>query len=178
MGMEKTVNVSCRFSFRTQFWLAQLVFARSRVGLFFYGTFIGIPILAFGTVPVQGAQWISHPANWIGFCIMLAVPLLVLPLCTALNIWRARRRNEWLRGILRFAITPEAFEAHGDGFDVRLRWDVLEKVIETSGSFLFYVGPMMAHIIPKACVASHTDIERIRTIVDEAIGPKAKLRAA
>ena len=109
---------------------------------------------------------------------MPAVPFLILPLCTALNIWRARRRNAWLRGVLRFAITPEAFEAHGEGFDVRLRWDLLQKVIETSGFFLFYVGATMAHVIPKASVESPTDIESIRTIVHGALGPKAKLRDA
>jgi hypothetical protein len=113
----------------------------------------------------------------MGFLLMPAVPLLILPLFTALGIWRLRRRHAWLRGVLRFAITPNAFEAHGDGFDVRLRWDIFQRVIETPGAFLFYVGPTTAHVIPKACIASPTDLQNIRAIVREALGPKAKLNS-
>jgi len=176
--MEKLVNISCTLSFRTQFWAAQVAFARSAFGLFFYGVFVGIPILALTAIPMQSGQWAYHPANWVGWLVMLTIALLLLPLCTALNIWRARRRNAWLRGVLRFAITPEAFEAHGESFDVRLRWDAVQRAVETSGFFLFYVAPTMAHVIPKACAASPTDINNIRTIVHAALGPKAKLRTA
>jgi hypothetical protein len=151
--MDKAVNISCTLSFRTQFWLAQSVFARSRFGLFFYGIFIGIPVLALGTIPVQPAQWTSHPANLLGFMWMPAVPLLVLPLSTALGIWRLRRRHAWLRSVLRFVITPDAFEAHGDGFDVRLRWDIFQRIIETPVPFCFMSGPRRRTLFRK--LASH-----------------------
>ena len=176
--MEESVNISSTISFRTQIWVAHVVLARSAVGLLFYGVFVGFPILALLTFSMQRGQWTSHSANWIGLLILPAIALLFLPLCTASNIWRARRRNACLRGVLRFALTPEAFQVHGESFDTRLRWDAIQKVVETSGFFLFYVAPTIAHIIPKACAASPTDINNIRTIVREALGPKAKLRVA
>jgi len=35
----------------------------------------------------------------------------------------------------------------------------------------------MAHFIPKACVASHDELQTIRKIIHEALGEKAKLQA-
>ncbi len=107
---------------------------------------------------------------------MPAIPLLLLPLATAWHIRQARRKNAWLRGLLTFVITRDEFEAHGEGFDVRLDWDLLQRVIETGSYFLFYVGPTMAHIVPKTSLSSPEEIETIRAIVAEALGSKAKLK--
>ena len=174
--MERSVRVEYILSFGTHFWASQALFLRSGAGLFIYGIFVGIPLLCLTTLPMQSAQWGDNPANWIGLAIMPAIPLWVLPLCTVFSIWQARRRNAWLCGVLRLVIGPEAFEAHGDGFDTRLRWDVIQRVVETGGFFLFYVSPILAHIVPKTCVASQADVSQIRQIVHEALGSKAKLR--
>ena len=176
--MENSVQVQYRLGFGTQFWASQVVFAQSGAGRFIYVVFVGIPLLGLITLPMTGVL-ASQPGNWfVPFLIMPGIALLFFPLITALSIWRARQRNTWFRGVLRLVISPDAFEAHGDGFDTRLRWDVIQRVVETGGFFLFYVSPVLAHIVPKACVASPTDVSEIRQIVHEALGPKAKLRRA
>jgi len=172
--MANSINVSCPLSFRTQFWVSQLIFARSRAGIFMYGVFLVMPLLCLVVMPMQNPQWVSQRANWIGLLLMPALPLVVLPLLTALNIRRLRQRHAWLRGVLQYVISEDAFEAHGDGFDVRLRWDVVLKVIETRNYFLFYVSPVAAHIIPKACAASPADVEDLRRIVHTALGTKRR----
>lgn len=171
--MKNAVNISCQPGFWTQFWASQLVLARSPVGFFIYGVFLVVPLLCLVVIPIQNPQWFSQRANWMGPLLMAAVPLVVLPLLAALNIRRARRRHAWMRGVLTYTISEDAFEAHGDGFDVRLKWDVVLKVVETRSYFLFYVGSGAAHVVPKACAAA-TELADLRRIIHGAVGTKRR----
>ena len=158
------------------------VVAHNRVSLFSYGFFVGVPLLTLAAMLATGHD-IARPSliglpTWFLMLLGPAFVFVFLPLCHAFNVWQMRRRNASVCGVLTFAVSSEGFESHGRSFDVRLRWDAIHRVVETEQFFLFYVASAIAHFIPKSCISSPEDLRAIRTIIHDALGEKAELRAA
>jgi hypothetical protein len=177
---QDSVSISGPVSFTTHYRATRAVVAHTKVNLFAYGFFVGIPWLIFllmlGTGHNVAKAPVHGPPTWLA---LLGGPLLmfvVFPLIHAQNVWQMRRRNASIQGIHRFTVTPYGFESHGENFDVNLRWDAIHRVVETRDFFLLYISATWAHFIPKACASSSAQLQTIRGIIRHALGDKAKLR--
>jgi hypothetical protein len=180
--MQNAVTISGPISFGTQYRATRAVVSRSQVTVLAYGFFGGVPVLTLILMLAIG-QDISRPSPpgipaWAALALGPVFVFVVIPLCHAVNVWQARRRNVSVQGVLAFTVTAEGFESHGGSFDVKLRWDAIHRVVETRQFFLFYVATAIAHFIPKNCVDSPEALQNIRTIIREAVGDRAKLRPA
>ncbi|MBI3736865.1 YcxB family protein [Candidatus Sumerlaeota bacterium] len=126
---------------------------------------------------------IYHPSifGWPIWVVLMLGPgfvFIYLPLFQTLSLWQVRRQNVTLRGILYFTVADWGFETHGGTFEVKLRWDAIPRVVETSRFFLFFISSNVAYFIPKTFLGSHQEMGELRRIIREGMGDKARLQAA
>jgi hypothetical protein len=179
--MGNSVSISGPLTFGVHYRAARAVFAQSRFSIAAFCFFVCIPVLTFAFMLETGrdvSQTIHGIPIWL---CLLSIPFFVfalLPLCQALNVWQVRRRNFALQGALAWTVSAEGFECHGSAFDSRLRWEGIHRVVETRHFFLFYIAAASASFIPKAYATTPVELENLRSIVKEALGGKARLKAA
>lgn len=179
--MQTFATFTGSISFGTHYRANRAVVTRRKLTLFLYGVFIGVPALVFAGLLIAGHD-ISCPSvlglpAWLALLLGPLYVFLFLPLCHALNVWQMRRKNVPIHGALTWTVTTEGFESRGGTFDVRIRWDAINRIVETKEFFLFYIAATTAHFIPKACAVSAEDLTTARTIIKDALGDRAKLRA-
>src|SRR5579871_1675254 len=173
---QNSVSISGPVSFNTQYRATRAIVGRTKVNLFAYGFFVGIPCLIVLLMLATGHNVTKTPAHgpppWLVLLGGLLLMFVGFPLIHAQNVWQMRRRNRSVRGIHTFTVTPDGFESHGENFDVNLRWDAIHRVVETKEFFLLYFSATWAYFIPKACVSSSEQLQAIRGIIRHAVGDK------
>jgi hypothetical protein len=179
--MKESVTFTGQVSFAMHYRATRAVVARSKVMVFNYGFFIGVPLLVivsqlFEKRDVSRPSVVGIPV-WLLLLTGPVFVLLFLPLCHALNVWQRRRNNASLQGVLTWTFGTEGFESHGGTFDVRLRWDGINRVVETKDFLLVYIAASTAHFVPKTCAATPQDLGKARAIIKQAIGARARLLA-
>jgi hypothetical protein len=56
-----------------------------------------------------------------------------------------------------------------------MRWGGILRAVETPEFLLFYVSPSCAMQIPKRAIPNAADLLRARSVIQQALGPKASL---
>ena|ERR1043166_3609015 len=112
-----------------------------------------------------------------GWMILLAGALIafIRPF-VVLNSVRAYRNNGEVRHVVRtYWITPESYSVTGNRSNVDLKWDAFCKAVETKCFTLLYASSESAHFIPKAAIASGSDLRAVRAMTRGSLGSKTHL---
>ncbi|MDQ6630128.1 MAG: YcxB family protein [Verrucomicrobiota bacterium] len=176
-----SITLSSAIDFWTQFRATRAVVNRLWSTYVAWGFFVGIPLLLVIVMLCLG-QDISAPGAfgfpaWTIAVGGLLFMLGLVPLIQLLNVSSMRRRNPSIGGIQTYTITPVGYTVQGSLFDTTLKWEAFHKAIETKEFILLYVSTRWAHFIPKLA-ATASDLQTIRTILQEKLGTKAKLQVA
>ena len=175
------ITLSSTVSFWTHYRATRAIVNRLSTTYSAWGFFVGVPLLLVlvmlclgEDIFVPGVYGLPTWAILVGGLLFM---LVFIPLIQCLNISSMRRRNPSVGGIQTYTIAPEGYTIKGSLFDTTLKWDAFLKAIETKEFILLYVSTRWAHFIPKAA-ATASDLQAIRTIVQDKLGTKAKLQAA
>ncbi len=175
-----SVTVSFPFGFWTQYRAGRAVVNRTWGTLFGWAFFVGAPLATFLFILCKGRD-VSVPTvyglpGWTLVIGGLLYMLVFVPLIHLLNVWIYRRRNRAIGGVHIYTFTPEGYSASGSFYDTKIKWGATLKAIETKHFILLYISSRWAHCIPKSAM-DESALRAIRTILREALGPKARLRA-
>lgn len=178
---ETSITVSSPIDFWTQYRATLAVLNRTRSTIFAWGFFVGLPLLSLILMPGLG-QDVCAPAafglpSWAVPLGGLLFMLVFVPLLQLLNVWSYRRHNRSVGGVHTFTVTSEGYSVSGSLFDTRLKWDAILKAIETKDFVLLYIAPRWAHFIPKSAITADSDLRAIRSILQDKLGAKARLRS-
>jgi hypothetical protein len=55
-------------------------------------------------------------------------------------------------------------------------WEAIREIVETKWDFMFFMSQRSAVLLPKAAIPSLEEQQRLRRIVTDAAGDRAKLR--
>lgn len=176
-----SITLSTAIGFWTQYRATRAVVSRLWSTFIAWGFFVGVPLLIVSAMLCLG-QDISSPGAfefpvWALLVGGLMFMLVFVPLIQLLNVSSIRRRNPSIGGVQTYTITADGYSVHGSLFDTTLKWEAFLKAIETKEFILLYVSTRWAHFIPKSA-ASASDLDAIRTILNEKLGTKAKLQKA
>lgn len=173
-----SVTVSSTIGFWTHYRASRAVASRSLGAYIGWGFFVGVPLLLVIVMLCRG-QDVFDPDTfglpaWGPLMAGLLFMLGFMPLFHLLQVAGFRRRSPATGGVQTYTITRDGYTMQGNFFDTTLKWGAFLKVIETKEFILLYISGRMAHFIPKAA-ATTADLQKIRTIVHEKFGAKAKL---
>ncbi len=125
-----------------------------------------------------GGEFAGSPAILLlGFTLLLVLPGLAL----ALVYWSASSQFERAAPqapTMRYRFSPEALEISSEVRSGWLPWEAVSEAFETKKSFLLFLSPGEHYVVPKRCVPCADNIDRLRDLLREQIGTKAKLRSA
>jgi hypothetical protein len=109
--------------------------------------------------------------------------LLLLPFVHFMNVvmifFMSRRvfmQNRFMREEIRYAFGDEGVQVSTDTRTSRHQWSMYGKVVETRRHFLFFYPDAMAHLIPKRCFKGTEELDRLREVLRDGLGDKARLR--
>jgi len=177
----EVITFSSTIDFWTQYRATRAVVSRFGTTYLGWIFFVGVPMLLV-IVKLCLGQDISAPGafglpTWATVVGGLLFMLGLMPLLQLLNVSSMRRGNPSTGGVTTYTITPDGYSIQGGLFDTTLKWEAFLKAIETKEFILLYVSTRWAHFIPKA-IATSSDLEAIRTILRQKLGPKAQLQSA
>jgi uncharacterized integral membrane protein len=173
------ITISAPVSFWTQYGATRAVAARMWNTYIAWAFFVGLPaaMLLFMLAThrdVTEPSAFGWPA-WMLPLVGLVFMAVLMPLMTMFSIYSARRRNR-SRGSQTWVLTPEEFSVRGILFNTTLKWDAFFKARETGRFILLFVSSRSAHFIPKAAVGSRDELRAIRSLIQQTLGWKARLR--
>lgn len=174
-----TITISAPVSFWTQYGATRAVVARMWNTYIAWAFFFGLPaaILIFmlathRDITEPGAfGWPAWMLPLVGFVFMA----VLMPLTTMFNVYSMRRRHRSLVSQT-WMLTSEQFSVSGALFNTTLKWDAFFKARETSRFILLFVSSRSVHFIPKAAIRSRDELRVIRSLIEQKLGSKARLK--
>jgi hypothetical protein len=132
-------------------------------------------ILYGGWIVVRGLLGGSPLVDLLPYLVLLAYWVLW-------PTWAWLGARKFFRSLLpaqkhqRFRLTAEGFEQQDGTSFGRQTWETVLSAHETQDAFYFLtVGPML-RLLPKRGLASPTDAARVRDLLSNALGARARLR--
>ena len=154
--------------YRLTGWLSRA--ALPIIGAAFLLFVLVVPFLKAEANPVEvwiaAAPWLQILGLWFGL-LRWGLPYL--------NAWTFRRESHCARHPMRRIISVEGLRAECDTTSADFRWQGIQGVVETPEFFLFYVTRSCAVELPKRVIASEDDLQRVRGVLKEQFGPRARL---
>jgi YcxB-like protein len=175
----RSITLSTEISFWTQYRATRAILGRLKSTLFGWSFFVGVPFLFILSMLLLGkdifAPGIFGLPIWTLLLFGVLYMVCLIPLTQMLNVSGMRRRNPSVGGLQTYTINQEGYSVRGSLFDTTLKWNAFLKAVENNEFILLYISTRWAHLIPKTA-ASGAEINVIRAILKEQLGPKAKLK--
>lgn len=148
-------------------------FRRSALGLIFGALFLFmflVPFLRPGANPWvvwrAAAPWLVILGLWY------ALLRLGLPYLSARSFGRD---NHCARHPMRRIVSAGGLRTECETTSTDIQWSGIHGVVETPEFFLFYVTPVCAIQLPKRAIATPVELDRLRGLLRERLGERAKL---
>lgn len=149
-----------------------LFFRRARFVLPLHGLLV---LTGLALVVTYGGEFTGSPALVLfGVLLLLALPGLAL----ALVYWSAAGQFERAApraATMRYRFSAEALEISSEFRSGWLPWEAISEAFETKKSFLLFLSPGEHYVVPKRCFPNAGDIDRLRALLREQVGTKARV---
>jgi len=150
------IDKSFQTSVSNQFKASRQIFNNSTAAKFFYGFFVGLPMLLVILNALQGESFSNLmfgmiPA-WLFYIILLLYPFVFTPLTQFLQIKRAYKSNPSAQQKQNYEISGKGVRNYGAGFSVEMSWESIPKVILSKDFLLMYISKNCAYYLPKELV--------------------------
>jgi len=159
------------------------VVAANKTGSMWVSYGIIVLVVAWNTVPPMYSQWrrggltaISLPQLLLGLT-PLAIVLFAPPLAARWAAARYARTAPSAQGTQHVGVAEWGLQISGPFYSGALEWASLMRADETTEFFLFFLAKLQPVFIPKR-VLSPDDVARVRRLVHDGLGAKAKLLSA
>jgi YcxB-like protein len=107
------------------------------------------------------------------------VLMVITPILQPIMIWFQTRRGYLnLKGFqknLQYLFSSDGYDVLDEKSSSHISWDSILKVVETNHSFNLFFHKAMFHVVPKRCIEQQGDVDRLRSILKQNLGNKAKL---
>jgi hypothetical protein len=105
--------------------------------------------------------------------------LIVFPLLYPVSLWFQTKRSfanlrEFQKNV-QYRFSAEGYEIIDEKSSARVGWDVILRAVESKHSFNLFFHKSVFHALPKRCITDPEDFARLRGILKEGLGNKAKL---
>jgi hypothetical protein len=134
-----------------------------------------LPILLILYVYWVGAEHSLPFAPWF----LLAGPAFVFVL-NPLRLWvqinRAISATPSAQGPRTWSFTEDGVTIATEVSKSEMKWAMVVKVVETRSIFLFYLGPNIAHFLPKRFLPDPDDLRELRQLIRMNLSDKAHLQ--
>jgi hypothetical protein len=110
----------------------------------------------------------------------IALPLtmfVLVPLAIRRGVRRTYRSNPNVQRETTYQFTPQSIVSSNAVSRSEVKWEALVEVLETKKDFLFFLSKQSAYAIPKTAIPSPDDRRRLRRLVLDNAGDRAKLQA-
>lgn len=77
---------------------------------------------------------------------------------------------------VRYTFLASGFDAQDGKSSSSLSWDSVYKAIETKRSFNIFIYKSLFYVVPKRCIQQQEDVAKLRKILKQGLGNKAKVR--
>jgi YcxB-like protein len=137
--------------------------------------FVVLPaaILLYGLTKAEHMGWYVLD----NLALLILGPFLVFvgfPLTYYLTVSRLHKDNAIIGKPQTFEITRDQLVMRGPLHNSDLKWEAVQRVVETRHTFLFFVSKYAAHFIPKEAVRG-ADIVALRTTIAQVL-PSSRLQ--
>jgi hypothetical protein len=144
------------------------------------GTLIIIASLCFGAAvlgilfqAVRQGEWGSAIRTWSPLMVLSVLWVLVTYLWLPVSSARSyRRSNPCVTHTVTRKLSRDGFSSECHTTTMAIRWDGIQKVVETDVFFLLFTAPACAMHLPKRAFAGPEDVARAREICVHALGEK------
>lgn len=167
---ENEIDVDVRLTLadylRANYWFLFKRFRRLFLILFLAGVVYPILYLTRAVDTTKDNPW--------GLFIPWAILLLLL-LTTFLGTRRNLKSNKALQGEMHYRLSRDGIETAGPLSSGQMGWAAMRDAFETRSNFLIFISNNLMYLIPKRCLQSG-DVVRLRRLLSEMLGPKARMR--
>jgi hypothetical protein len=77
---------------------------------------------------------------------------------------------------MRYHFCADSLDVHSETRGGFLPWFAFHEAVETKSNFLLFLSPHEHYLIPKRCFRDPAEVENVRALLREQMGPKAHLR--
>jgi hypothetical protein len=153
---------------------ANLWFTYSRRAMQFSLLVSCLLFLAFGVLLV-----LADVPNGFAF-IPLGILLLIgiTPLTIILNSRRNLGAVKEFQKHVRYIFDADGYEAKDGKSSANVSWESIQKAVESKRSFNLFITRQLFVVIPKRCIKSNSDFLNLRSILQQALREKAKVRSS
>jgi hypothetical protein len=175
-----TFSISFPADFRTRYRAARQLTHRLWNTWVGYAFFLGVPTVILVVALLE--HWdLSRPGafglpGWGVILASYAFILVFMPLLQMFQLWASSRRNQTIRGIQTHTFGPDGFLTRSDTFNTTFKWDAIYKVVETKRFFFLYISSRAAYYVPKNKISTAAEVDRLRQVLTQYLGGRAKLR--
>ena len=153
---------------RANFWF-RLGKWSIRLSLFILELF-GLLLLSL----VQFSEIIVNPIRGTGLVV-----LIVLPILYPILIWFQTKRGfanlQNFQKNVRYELTANGYKVSDSKSSSDISWDSVLRAVESKHSFNLFFTKSLFHVIPKRCLESPEDIERLKAILKRGLAGKANV---
>jgi hypothetical protein len=168
---EDQIDVDVRLTLadylRANYWFLFKRFRRFFLILFLAG-------VVYPALYLTGAVETTKKDNPWGLLIPWALLLLLL-LTTFLGTRRNLKSNRALQGEMHYCFSRDGINTAGPLSSGQMGWAAIRDAFETRSNFLIFISNNLMYLIPKRCLQSG-DVVRLRALVSEMLGRKARMR--
>lgn len=110
----------------------------------------------------------------------LGISLVLLPaFLFGFIYWNTRgqfARSQKAARPMRYHFCADSLDVHSETRSGFLPWFAFHEAVETKSNFLLFLSPHEHYLIPKRCFRDPAEVESVRALLREQMGPKAHLR--
>jgi len=166
------VEVDVRLTLQDYLLASYLVLFR-RLWWFLMILMLSYPAVYF-TAPAGSLRLTTDPGS---LRIFFPAALLIFVLIgTFLAARRNLKRHAALQGEIRYSFSRDGISAAGSVSSGQTGWKGVGDAFETKRSFLIFISKNVLYVIPKRCFREGEDVIRLRRLLAEMLGRKARVR--
>jgi H+/Cl- antiporter ClcA len=145
------------------------------LGLGIVTALLGVLLLTAVFHPRPGSDWYemmhrTSPLPWLIMAVCIMV--FLVPLLTAWKLMQDPR----IRNGCHYSFSDSGMEFENSSTRATVNWTGFVRAEESRTSFLLFTNKVAAHILPKLCFASETDIVSLRQLLRNNIA-KSKMQS-